>query len=136
MGCVSRGILLRAKQVARRGQSISHLVDQKRFAQNRVCSRLQGLRNADVIAYDCQRERPFGGLAFAGCGQQQGGFGLLIPIDDDDLKILMGGFFDRGYRVGAVLSLDTETSQHLKNRRSCSLVRGKQKAAKGHASTD
>ena len=89
--------------------------------------------NADVIADDGQGERPFRGLAFAGCGQQQCGFRLLVPVNNDDLKSLMGDFVDGGDCVRAVLSLYTETGQHLKNGRSRSLVRGKQKAAKGHA---
>ena len=93
-------------------------------------------RNAGVITHDGQGERPFSGLAFAGCGEQQGGFGLLVPINDDDLKILVSDFLDGGHGLGAVFSLDLETGQHLKNRRGGSLIRGKQKAAKGHASSD
>ena len=71
-----------------------------------------------------------------GCGQQQSSFRLLIPIDNDDLKILMSYFLDGRDRLGTVFSLHAETSEYLKNRFGCSLIRGKQKAAKGHALTD
>ena len=62
--------------------------------------------------------------------------GCLIPIDDDDLKILCVTLLDSGRRLGAVLSLHTETRQHLENGLSRSLIRGKQEATKGHAPSD
>ncbi len=92
------------------------MVDLQRLAQGRIRARLQRLRNAEIITDNCQGERPFGGLAFAGCRQQQPRFRLLIPIDNYDLITLLGDFLDRLYRLGAVLSLHTETGQYLANR--------------------
>jgi len=95
------------------------LVALQRFAQNRVCPRLQRLGNADVITHNGQRERPFGRLAFARLGQQLPCIGLHVPIDNDDLKTLLGNFLDGGgnfavYQPGQKM-IDPGVPQHLFN---------------------
>jgi hypothetical protein len=58
---------------------------------------------------------------------------LGVPIDDDDLKRLIGDFLDCGDSLGAVFSLNAQARQHLADGVGGSLIGSEQEATKGHA---
>src|SRR5512140_2981887 len=127
--------MLGAEQIPGGSQCVLGLIDYDRLPQDRVRASLQHAGNTLVVAYDSQSQWPFGGLTLASDRQEQRGFRLFVPIDDDDLEVLIGDFFGGDDRVGTGLSFDTEIGQNLANERGCPLVRGEHKAAKSHASS-
>src|SRR3954469_138677 len=94
---------------------------------------MQRLGSAGVIADNGQRNSSFCRFALSCCVQQQARFRLPVPIDDYDLKKLVGNSFYGFDGSGAGFSLNAETRQNLANDRSRSLIGGKQEAAKSHA---
>src|SRR5207248_11584032 len=119
-----------------RGKRFLRLTGLDRVPQQRSCAGMQGFGRIRVVADYGQGKGTLRRLPFPGSVGKQSGFGLLVPVDDDDLKGLVGDSFDGGDGVGTELSLNSEIGQNRAKDRGRSLVRGKQEAANRHASSE
>ena len=117
------------------GQSLPRLISDERLAEQRVGSGMESLRRVRILAHHSQSERAFGGFTFPGSVQQNAGFGLLIPVDNDDLKRLICDSFSGVDGIRAEFGLEAQTGENLAKYRGRLLIGGKYEAAKRHASS-